>query len=440
MVLYRRSMATLEQLFGCCLFVTMLVLSLQANGRGEEQGSTDRIGNFKSRHFDVHTDLAEECATRRIAQMESVLGKSESYWGRRLSGRITCYLIDEFKNWQASDLPTNNALLILKEIGGGTFIDQTRANRRIGRSSIIYATNQPGVVEHEVVHGYCFMAFGKNGPDWYREGMAELMAQNAIRKRGASCRPETLANLRDAKLSLRKIVSRDSFTTPLAESIGNKADVDFEVVASSWNSDDDRMLSKAKIAYAESWALCYLLHHNPNYHQRFRVLGQKIVEGSDIRFEDIFSPMMKNIDFELQMMGKSIDNGYRADLCQWPWSAAFQSIQVGRTIKTPLKACGGFQATRIAVARGQQYSVRAHGSWSVDEPYTAINANGNDLGEGRIEAIIQDGFELSDPFPLTAESDLSIARSGRLFLRCYDDWAQLADNRGIIQVRLKRTK
>ena len=53
-----------------------------------------------------------------------------------------------------------------------------------------------------MIHAYCFQTFGTAGPDWYREGMAELLAMNATPRKGAVCRERNLDALGADNLAL----------------------------------------------------------------------------------------------------------------------------------------------------------------------------------------------------------------------------------------------
>lgn len=46
-------------------------------------------------------------------------------------------------------------------------------------------------------------------------------------------------------------------------------------------------------------------------------------------------------------------------------------------------------------------------------------------------------FELSEPFDLSEQGTFTPTSHGRLFLRCFDQWNELADNAGTVSFKLK---
>ena len=49
----------------------------------------------------------------------------------------------------------------------------TAGNHYLAKS-VVYASARSEVVRHEAVHAYCHQTFGRIGPVWYSEGMAEM--------------------------------------------------------------------------------------------------------------------------------------------------------------------------------------------------------------------------------------------------------------------------
>ena len=378
--------------------------------------------------------------------MESMLRIGINYWGRRSKGQIHCYLVDDLEAWPAKSFPKESTRKLLLLVGGETVFDLKRIKSGVVKQTSIYATTKPGVVEHEVIHAYCFQVFGTAGPQWYREGMAELFAMNASPKTGAICREQTLSMLKNGPpLSLKRVLARENFTASISEMIGrdtdkNGADSGFDITTDNWESTNSKRLRSAQVAYAECWALCYLLHHNPNYEKRFRMLGRQFLNNNSVKFEDLFRPVMQNIDFELKQFGENIGDGYRADLCRWNWSKTFSSIEIGESITVQLKANAGYQATQLLVGRNETYQLTSLGDWLITKNAARVNVDGDESGHGQLEAVILNDFELQPPRILGSKALLRTSHEGFVYLRCHDNWLGLADNRGTIQVRLKRIK
>ncbi|MFZ5832117.1 MAG: hypothetical protein ACOY3P_18700, partial [Planctomycetota bacterium] len=135
-----------------------------------------KVQDFSSAHFLVHTDLEAKEAQELLKRLETMLKLVSAYWGRKPAGVIECYVAKEIENWPTSVLAQMEQEGIAKiEEGAGVCISRrvTFGNRFISKA-IVYAVAEPGVPQHEAVHGYCQHAFGRTGPQWYAEGMAEL--------------------------------------------------------------------------------------------------------------------------------------------------------------------------------------------------------------------------------------------------------------------------
>ena len=52
--------------------------------------------------------------------------------------------------------------------------------------------------------------------------------------------------------------------------------------------------------------------------------------------------------------------------------------------------------------------------------------------------VVFSDYTLSEPFDLGSEGTFTATQDGNLFLRCRDDWGAIANNNGIVRVRLTR--
>ncbi len=84
------------------------------------------------------------------------------------------------------------------------------------------------------------------------------------------------------------------------------------------------------------------------------------------------------------------------------------------------------------------YDYHTGGTWSLGNDAPRLTADGDTQGRGRLEGVIFSDYELSEPFPLGKEGTFHPPAAGRLYLRCRDDWNELADNRGTVQVIISR--
>ncbi len=402
------------------------------------------IRQLRSRHIRLYTDLDAITARQRLTAMEDTLERASDYWGRALPGKIEAFLVDQLENWPADAFPLSEARIVLKHIGGGTAIDWPDAGGHVKLRTCVYARNRAGIAEHEIVHAYCFQTFGRAGPDWYQEGMAEVLARSGS-SQDALCRQETLELLKSADaLSVTRIVRRTSFTKELRQSVDRfhslpgqpKAQFAFDL--NSWRPADGRTLTQTRLAYAESWALCQLLHESPNYRRAFRQLGRAMLTKGNICPSTALEPVREEIDFELRQFQQHIADGYRIDLCPWPWKTEFTPLAVDESIALSLAARAGFQATRVLVDPEEEYHFQAVGKWRLTSDGVPLDATGDPDGWGGIQAVILDEFQLSSPFALTPECSFRPSRRGNLYLRCRDRWNQLGDNHGCLEIQVTR--
>lgn len=374
--------------------------------------------DFTSPHFLLHTDLSAAEAKELLTRLETMLGLISQYWGKPPSGIIECYVVKELGNWPEGSIPSARGLAQIEAGAGVTITERITQGNRFLAKAVVYAAADRNTPQHEAVHAYCGQTFGRTGPVWYSEGMAEM---GAYWKKGDSavhCEQEIVKYLRSAEpKSLNAIVNGEEFT------------------GDSWQN------------YAWRWALCHVLANNPNYANRFRPLGLGLLTDQPVTFEQVYGAMATEICFEYLFFLKHFDVGYRADLCAFDWKKKFKPLRVG-TITTPVPANRGWQATGIVVAQGDQLDYAADGTWKLTKGGGAVSADG-DTGQGNLVAMVMKDFALdgslkleeylSEPIDLGTYGTFTAPQDGKLYLRCSDEWNELADNSGSIKVRLKKT-
>ncbi|MBI3467997.1 MAG: hypothetical protein HY000_33740 [Planctomycetes bacterium] len=402
--------------------------------------------DYQSRHLLVHTDLPEAEAQKLLVRLEATLTAISDYWQSPLRGMIECYVIADIDHWcDANALPKNVSLMI-RSIGGATDVRRESSGKQSAFLATVYAVARPGVPEHEVVHAYCIQTFGAMGPDWYKEGMAQMSHIRREGERGVACAPEVLACFRDRpRRTVQQIVSAGTFTSRIGKSLeealvrGDKLTIETQDHDEIWLRENAAAVEQAFQSYYWSWALCHLLHHNPNYSARFRMLGRSYLSRRDETFERVFGSMSDKIAFEYQFFVDHIDQGYRADLCAWDWTKKFRSLVDGEEVVTRVLAARGYQPSGLDVSAGQDYTYRTEGTWTLSPGAEATGAAGDAQEHGGLEAVVmRKGLALSEPILLKAEGVLNPPSDGRLYLRCRDDWNKLDDNQGSVLVRFRK--
>lgn len=453
-----------ELLLAGCIFLMLALAPLcaeeskEVNALGAGKPPASAVIKLRSRHFLLQTDLDCDAARARLLAMERVLTLATDYWGQKLPGTIECFLVHDLSKWSEDKLPSPVVRRVLQHLGGGTDLHAPTKSRSHLQTTI-YATTAVGVVEHEVVHAYCFQSFGQGGPDWYREGMAEVFAQCVVDSDPSATHHQSLDLLKESPpLKVDQIVSlsmqtsqlRTSLSRDLPENhrVARAEDASLPSTASQtawhWTATEEDELRKAQIAYAQSWALCHLLVHNENYRERFQAVGKRWLEGNPVKFEEAFSPILPHLDFELSHFVRYYETGFQANQVKWPWETIPRELPVGESITVRIIPCRGYQATGISVRPGQTFEISTTGSWQLSEAGAPVFACGDEKGRGRLDATLFSNFQLTSVEPFQFEKDSSgshpwkAADQGHLLLRCRDAWHELHDNRGGIRVRITR--
>ena len=367
--------------------------------------------DYSSNSFVLHTDLAPDEAEELLKRLEKMLDLISKYWGRPAAGVIEMYVVEDLKKWPEGSLDPRGLSHI--QAGGGVTLTQTRSSGQtvVDAKSTVYAVANRGTPQHEAVHAYCGQTFGRTGPTWYSEGMAEMGQYWVDGDSSVHIHDGVLEYLKTSEPKLLlEIVDKNTVT------------------GDSWQN------------YAWRWALCHLLANNTNYAPRFRPLGLGLLTKQDVSFEEVYGPMAKEIGFEYLFFLKHFDQGYRADLCSWDWKAKFQSARSGQVVASKIDAGHGWQPSKLSVLADTEYEFSVTGTSQLKAGGVQITADGDDSQQGRLVGVImsdQSDYKLSEPFDLGAFGSFTAPIEGNLYLRVQDDWNKLADNKGKLMVRLK---
>lgn len=368
---------------------------------------------YKSKNFHVMTDLSKAEAGELLQRLETMLKIMSRYWGAPNRRVIPMYVVKDLKNWPAGSLPDPAGIAKIREKAGVT-ISQTvfRGDRAIDAKSVVYAIADRGTPQHEAVHAYCANTFGRTGPTWYSEGMAEVGNYWTSEKdKSVNCHPGVIRYLNKTP------------ATPLKELVDRS-----QVTGDSWQ------------AYGERWALCHLLGFNSNYTKRFKPLGLGLLNDQrGASFWAVYGGMAKEIEFEYRLFVKDVEKGYRSDLCSWDWKTKFNTPRKNSTLASKIRADGGWQATRLDAKKDMAFSFTTDGEWKLTKDDEGITPAGNDDGTGKLVGIWFDDYKLSEPFDLGESGEFTTSQDGRLYVRCQEPWGNIGDNSGTISLKIKRT-
>lgn len=381
--------------------------------RGKLAATPDGPQTYSSKNFVVHTDLSKKDAEDLLQRLETMLVLISKYWAKPNSQIVEMYVVKDLDKWPPGSLDPRGLESI--QTGGGVTLGQTLENRATGEAlaakAVVYAVADRGTPQHEAVHAYCQLNFGRTGPVWYSEGMAEMGQYWKDKDSAVNCHEVVVEYLKsEAPKTLRELVSPNQTT------------------GDSWQN------------YAWRWALCHLLANNTNYAPRFRPLGLGLLTNKQTSFEDVYGPMAEEISFEYLFFLKHFDRGYRVDLCSWDWKTRFNGVRGTASVSSKIEADHGWQPSRLLAKEGETYAYSTTGDWKLAQDGETVTAAGNVDGRGALEGIYFDDYKLSEPFSLGESGEFTATQDGKLFLRCKDDWHELADNAGQVNVKIRKAK
>jgi len=291
---------------------------------------------------------------------------------------------------------------------------------------------------HEGTHAFMSHFLGDMGPPWYGEGMAELL--------GTHC-------WRDGALILGYL-PRDKSETP---GWGLIKIIKDEIAAG-------RGMMPAKILdygpqahqrnepYAWCWGLATFLDSHPRYQDRFRQLRRKAADPNLTGwFKEQLASDWPELNEEWQLFVMNLEYGYDVARAAIVRKAAQPLPAEGAT--ATIAADRGWQATGIRLETGRKYRLEATGRYRVGETtgvwwcepggITLRYYQGRPLG--LLLAAVRDDAQppakltpLARPEPVGVQATLTPSAPGTLYLRINESAAQLNDNAGQIEVRIRR--
>jgi hypothetical protein len=368
---------------------------------------TSAVHDVRSAHFLIHTDLPSDETDALVERLEALLRHVTRYWGQPMRTTIECYVILDPGVFPAATIASVGGRGV-KTAGGVTLMNVNKEDGRRVAKSVVYAAARLEVAQHETVHAYCHQTFGRVGPVWYSEGMAEI---GRFWNRG------------DAALHAepREIeFLRNNPPKSLADTLSPS-----QVTGDSWQN------------YASRWALCHFLVFNPNYSHQFRRLGCGLLAGKDVSFERTFAATNRELFLEYSLFLRNICQGYRVDLCTWNWKKDFVRLQPERATSVTIVAGRGWQPTGLTVCPGAQHDYLATGTWQIAEKSEPVDADGDQDGNGRLVGALLKDYRLGPEFDLGINGSLPSDANGDLYLRCRNSWNRLAGDRGAVTVRFQ---
>ncbi len=362
---------------------------------------------FKSKNFVMRTDVPKEEAEKLLKKLETMVALVSKYWAVPNRRPIRIYVVADLKNWPANSID-HRALNSLRAKAGITLADYRRVGNRSNVTAVAYSFANHRIVQHEAVHAYCYLAFGRTGPKWYAEGMAEMGAmwvEGETRVTAPKFRTEFLR--RAERKSIKDITQRDT------NEVG------------SWKT------------YSYRWALCHLLANNTNYARRFRPLGLEMLTARKASFTKTYGKQSRELEFEYNFFLDHVQPGFDVAACSWDWDASFRKPKSNKPVTSTIQAMGGWQPSGVSVEAGKTYRWETSGTWQIEKDGDKLTAAGRKPGRhGCLAAVIMTRFKLGEPFQLGVSGEITPEESGDLYFRCNDQWGAISNNSGEMIVSL----
>jgi hypothetical protein len=361
---------------------------------------------IRSRHFSFLSDVSDREAKRILDKLETMVGLLDRYFGRRQRGVIEGFIVHDLAVWPEGVLTEPLGIEKIKEPAGICFTTALGPERR----AVLYACDDPGIIQHECTHGFCHLTFGGVGPLWLAEGLAELGRWWREKEKGVNVAPVILDHLHDAPRPTLAAITAPN-----------------QPPSNDWRN------------YTWRYALCKMLLDNPNYADRFRGLAVALMEGQPgVSFESVYGPVSREVAFEFGQFLTHVGNGYRADLTAWPWKAKQRKLAPGGVGRAKVKGAAGWQASGVEVEAGAVYVITAEGAWRMAADAEPNGPEGDAAGRGRLTGALFADFTLSPEIPLGSHSSWIAPADGVLMLRAADAWTELADNDGTLSITIRR--
>ena len=299
------------------------------------------------------------------------------------------------------------------------------------RSSAYYRRH---LMLHEGTHAFVFMARGDCGPPWYMEGLAELLGTHSLddgklRLGVFPSRPDDMESW--DRIHLVRSAVADGRLLPLAEIMAYELGVRSETEPYGW-----------------CWAVSAFLDGHPRYRERFRKLPDELPRKEfNRRVLAIFAGDWRDLNDEWEVFAAGIEFGYDLSRNAIEFTPGRPMPASGKELT--IRADRGWQPSGVRLEAGAKYKIAATGRyqlaagppvwWCEPNGVTIRYRHGLPLGQ-LLAAVRYDDPEAGNgflqPTAVGLETELSPEKSGTLYLRINDSPAELADNAGMLDVKV----
>ena len=397
------------------------------------------IRRYESRRLLLYSDIDPEKADGLPGLVDAVYDEWVAYFGELPPARdgsdfqITGYLIDDLDLFVAAGLVPEN--LPVFEHG-----------RPKGREFWLHDQSLDYYRAHLLLHEatHCFMTAlpRSDGPAWYMEGMAEHFAAHRMDEEG---RPAF------------RILPASPDETPGFSRIDRIQ----EAVAADRFKPIDEVLElrpadfKGEQGYEWAWAACQFFDSHPRYRDRFRELHDpRLRPVFSKEFRRRFSAEAEQLRRDWALFAGTLCYGYEMEPAVLDLRPG-AGLSTGGEVSIEIASDRGWQSSGVQVRAGERYEIVSEGTFTLaDEPKPWLSdaggisfdyAGGHPIGLLLAAVLTGDPAAETDPAggllsPIVAgrRATLTAPATGTLYLRINDGWNRLSDNRGRLEVSIRR--
>ncbi len=291
---------------------------------------------------------------------------------------------------------------------------------------------------HEGTHWMMARKYGRQGPPWLMEGMAEWLGTH--RWDGIHLKMGVIPRTREeaAYWGRTKIIQQQlaDGVAPSLESILRYSDIAHQ--------DQD--------AYAWSWAAVLFLKHHPSSSDTFDLLLKQPMQGRDDVNRWLFKQLQTRWPHLRREWNAAItDFDYGYDLSRGMLGLSKTSVLLNAPKLIQIDSAKGWQASGILVSSGSKIQIHAEGNYIVGREPKPWNCQPNGvtleyfrgLPLGRLLMTIAPPIPQEPDFSLPlssiavgADGEITIAESGELHFRINESIGGLADNEGTLNITI----
>jgi hypothetical protein len=288
---------------------------------------------------------------------------------------------------------------------------------------------------HEGTHAVMQRLFGRGGPDWYREGMAELLGTHHYQN-GDLTLGYFPANRDEVEQWGRIKIVNDQVEAGKEKSIR-------EIIAL-----EPRAFLEVD-AYAWTWAFAAFCHRHPLLRDTFPGLQDKLRQSAHAVTRSWLATHESNrfrIDAAWNLFVRNLDYGYDLSADEIHYVDTIQALTAAPSAVS-VDVSKGWQSTGLAIPPGGQFSIDASGRyqvgqaprpwWCEPQGITIEYHRKRPLGMLIGALAEEDGYTIGDSFAIGRRRKIRTQGGGILFLRINERAAGLHDNSGSVSATMR---